>query len=101
MHHIDVDLDASTVVRFHVGEMVISVLWRCGQVWLLGIAPRTLAIWQVALLLSVLFHHSNVRLPIEIERQLNRFVATPRMHGIHHSIVRDENDSNWSSGLTL
>jgi sterol desaturase/sphingolipid hydroxylase (fatty acid hydroxylase superfamily) len=23
------------------------------------------------------------------------------MHGIHHSIVREETDSNWSSGLTV
>ena len=28
-------------------------------------------------------------------------MVTPRLHGIHHSIVRDEQDSNWSSGLTL
>jgi len=48
-----------------------------------------------------MFHHANVRLPIAAERRLNRFVVTPRMHGIHHSIVREETDSNWSSGLTL
>jgi sterol desaturase/sphingolipid hydroxylase (fatty acid hydroxylase superfamily) len=23
------------------------------------------------------------------------------LHGVHHSIVRDETDSTWSSGLTL
>jgi sterol desaturase/sphingolipid hydroxylase (fatty acid hydroxylase superfamily) len=101
VHHVDVDLDVSTAVRFHVGEMVISVLWRCGQIVLLGIAPRTLSIWQVATLLSVMFHHSNLRLPIHMERWLNRVIVTPRMHGIHHSIIRDETDSNWSSGLTL
>jgi hypothetical protein len=28
-------------------------------------------------------------------------IVTPRMHGIHHSIVREEQNSNWSSGLTL
>ena len=26
---------------------------------------------------------------------------TPRMHGIHHSIVERETNSNWSSGLTI
>ena len=27
--------------------------------------------------------------------------VTPRMHGIHHSIVREETNSNWSSGLSI
>jgi hypothetical protein len=27
--------------------------------------------------------------------------VTPRMHGIHHSVVRGETDSNWSSGLSV
>jgi sterol desaturase/sphingolipid hydroxylase (fatty acid hydroxylase superfamily) len=52
-------------------------------------------------MLSILFHHSNVRLPAGLEGGLSRFVVTPRMHGIHHSTVREETDSNWSSGLTL
>jgi sterol desaturase/sphingolipid hydroxylase (fatty acid hydroxylase superfamily) len=48
-----------------------------------------------------MFHHSNLRLPPEVERRLNAVVVTPRMHGIHHSAVKEETDSNWSSGLTL
>jgi sterol desaturase/sphingolipid hydroxylase (fatty acid hydroxylase superfamily) len=52
-------------------------------------------------LLSVLFHHSNVRLPISVEQKVVRIFVTPRMHGIHHSIVKEETNSNWSSGLTL
>lgn len=101
IHHIDLDLDASTALRFHAGEMAISVAWRAGQVILIGVSPLALSMWQTGLLLSILFHHSNVRLPIETERWLNRILVTPRMHGIHHSIVRAETDSNWSSGLTV
>jgi sterol desaturase/sphingolipid hydroxylase (fatty acid hydroxylase superfamily) len=48
-----------------------------------------------------MFHHSNVELPIGLERALNRLIVTPRMHGIHHSIVRDQTNSNWSSGLAV
>ena len=101
VHHIDLDLDASTALRFHFGELVASVPYRMAQVIILGIGPETLATWQRLLFLSVLFHHSGVRLPIGVERLINRLIVTPRMHGIHHSIVRAEMDSNWSSGLTL
>src|SRR5262249_16515083 len=31
----------------------------------------------------------------------SRIVVTPRMHGIHHSIVPEETNANWSSGLTV
>jgi sterol desaturase/sphingolipid hydroxylase (fatty acid hydroxylase superfamily) len=100
-HHVDLELDASTALRFHFSELVLSVPWRAGQIALIGVSPLSLSIWQTALMLSILFHHSNVRLPIEIEKWLNYLIVTPRMHGIHHSIIHTEEDSNWSSGLTI
>lgn len=101
VHHADLDMDASTALRFHFGELIISVPWRAGQIFLIGVSPLSFVIWQALLFAMILFHHSNVRLPIGIERRLNLLIVTPRMHGIHHSIVREETDSNWSSGLTL
>jgi sterol desaturase/sphingolipid hydroxylase (fatty acid hydroxylase superfamily) len=101
VHHIDLDLDASTAVRFHFGELTLSTPWRVAQVVVIGTSPLALSIWQTGLLMSILFHHSNVELPLVVERRLSRIVVTPRMHGIHHSVVRDETDSNWSSGFTL
>ncbi len=100
-HHADLDLDASTALRFHFGEMVLSVPWRAAQVLTLGVSPLSLSVWQTATLLEILFHHSNVELPVEVERWLSRLIVTPRMHGIHHSMVPEETASNWSSGLTL
>jgi sterol desaturase/sphingolipid hydroxylase (fatty acid hydroxylase superfamily) len=101
VHHVDLDLTASNALRFHVAEMVLSVPWRAAQIVLIGASPRALSLWQTGLLLSILFHHSNLRLPPALERRLVRFVVTPRMHGIHHSTVREETGSNWSSGLTI
>jgi len=101
IHHADLDLTASTAIRFHFGEMTISVIWRAGQILLIGVSPEALKTWQTLLFLSILFHHSNVRLPQEVENKLQKIIITPRLHGIHHSIVKDEMDSNWSSGLSL
>lgn len=100
-HHVDLDLTATTGIRFHFGELIISVLWRAAQVRAIGVSPLALSIWQTALLLSVMFHHSNAGMPVRVERWLSRVIVTPRMHGIHHSTVREEADSNWSSGLTV
>lgn len=101
VHHVDLDLDASTAIRFHFGELAQSVSWRAAQVAILGVTPLSLSVWQTMLLPFILFHHSNIRLSRQIETRLTRWIVTPRMHGIHHSTVREETDSNWSSGFTL
>lgn len=101
VHHIDLDLDASTALRFHFGELTISALWRAAQIVVIGVSPTSFAAWQLFLLPEILFHHSNVELPLWLERNLAKVIVTPRLHAIHHSSVRDETDSNWSSGLTL
>jgi len=100
VHHVDLDLDSSTALRFHFGELLQSVPWRAAQVALLGIRPCDLVLWQRLTLAEVMFHHANVRLPPRLEGILARVLVTPRVHGIHHSTVRGETESNWSSGLT-
>lgn len=101
VHHADLDLDASTAIRFHFGELIASVPWRAAQVLVIGVDARTLQTWQTLTLMSVLFHHSNARLPERVEHVLGYLLVTPRMHGIHHSRAVDEMDSNWSSGLSI
>lgn len=101
VHHADLELDVSTAARFHAGEFVASVPWRAAQIIVIGASPRAFTLWQRLTMLSVLFHHSNLRLPVAVEQRLATLVMTPRLHGIHHSIVPEEQDSNWSSGLTV
>jgi sterol desaturase/sphingolipid hydroxylase (fatty acid hydroxylase superfamily) len=100
-HHVDLDMDTSTAVRFHFAEIAASVPWRIGQIAVIGVSPLALSVWQTGTLMVVMFQHSNVRLPLAVERWVNWLIVTPRMHGIHHSIVGEEQNSNWSSGLTL
>jgi sterol desaturase/sphingolipid hydroxylase (fatty acid hydroxylase superfamily) len=101
VHHADLDMDASTALRFHFAELTVSVPWRAAQIVVIGVSPPALSAWQTFLFCSILFHHSNVRLPIGLERRLSRLVVTPRLHGIHHSMLEEEANSNWSSGLTM
>jgi sterol desaturase/sphingolipid hydroxylase (fatty acid hydroxylase superfamily) len=101
VHHVDLDLDASTGLRFHAGEIAASVQWRAAQIVTIGVTPRALTIWQSLTIASVLFHHSNAQLSDRAERLLSWIVATPRMHAIHHSIDPIQLQSNFSSGLAI
>lgn len=95
VHHIDPDLDVSTGFRFHFGEVLLSTGFRVVQVSLIGIPFTVFAAYELVFQANTLFHHSNLRLPIRIERLLNLILVTPRMHGIHHSQVRGETNSNY------
>jgi sterol desaturase/sphingolipid hydroxylase (fatty acid hydroxylase superfamily) len=100
VHHLDLDLDSTTGVRFHFGELALSAAFRAAQIVLLGVDRDTLALWQQMLVASVIFHHSNLELPIDVERQWRRVFVTPRMHGIHHSVRGAEMNTNFSSLLS-
>ena len=95
VHHIDPDLDVSTGFRFHFGEVAMSTAFRVAQVSLIGLSGWAFAVYEIAFHTNTLFHHSNLRLPIRFERLLNKVLVTPRMHGIHHSQVQRENNSNY------
>jgi sterol desaturase/sphingolipid hydroxylase (fatty acid hydroxylase superfamily) len=96
VHHIDPELDVSTAFRFHCGEVALSAGFRVVQVAAIGPPAWIFLIYEGVFQANTVFHHSNVRLPIQVERRLNWVLVTPRMHGIHHSQVRDETNSNYS-----
>jgi sterol desaturase/sphingolipid hydroxylase (fatty acid hydroxylase superfamily) len=85
----------STGFRFHFGEVLLSTMFSVVQIGATGIPLATFAAYELIFQANTLFHHSNVRLPIRVERFLNRVLVTPRMHGIHHSQVRHETNSNY------
>lgn len=96
VHHTDLDMDLSTAWRFHIGENIASVPYRGGAAALLGVPAPLVLFYEVIFEGCTAFHHSNLRLPFQVERWLCRIMVTPRMHGIHHSIVARETNSNFS-----
>jgi len=96
VHHVDPDMDVSTSFRFHFVETFYSTGFRLLQVGVAGIVPVTYLLYEVVFNLATMFHHSNVQLPITLERRLNKIIVTPRMHGLHHSAVGPETNSNYS-----
>ncbi len=101
VHHVDPDMDASTAIRFHPVDMLVSLPFRLVQVRLSGADPRSLAAWRHFFNASILFHHSNWRLPPGWDRRLSRVLTTPAMHGIHHSRIKTLRDSNYTSGISI
>ncbi|MGB3799117.1 MAG: sterol desaturase family protein [Lewinella sp.] len=95
VHHSDLDMDVTTGFRFHLGEQVFSILYRSGMIAIIGADPRLILEYEAVFEGCTAFHHSNLRLPKKVEEALSKVMITPRAHGIHHSIVEEEFNSNY------
>lgn len=97
VHHSDREMDATSGLRFHTGEIILSGAVRLAVLPLLGLTIQQLLVYETILLPIILFHHSNVRLPAGVDRSLRWLIVTPWMHWVHHSDYQPETDSNYSS----
>lgn len=97
MHHIDEQMDASTALRFHPGEIIISACLRLIVVPLIGMTILQLIIYETVMNAVIIFHHSNIALPERYDRWLRALIVTPNMHRVHHSELQFETDSNYST----
>jgi sterol desaturase/sphingolipid hydroxylase (fatty acid hydroxylase superfamily) len=95
MHHADLDLDVSSGGRFHPLEILLSIAIKFTVIVALGASPLAVLIFEVLLNASSMFNHSNVAIPQAVDRLLRLAVVTPDMHRVHHSVRRDETDSNF------
>jgi len=101
MHHSDAELGVCSGVRFHCVEIALSSVARLGVLPLLGLSVPQLLLYESIALPIILFHHSNLRVPGNLDRILRCVIVTPWMHWVHHSRKRIETDSNYSSLLSI
>ena len=101
VHHSDNDLDWSSALRNHPGEVLLSILFRCANVLLFGL--DTAAIFALYLSNTVidLFNHTRFALPAPVERALQWVIVTPQLHHIHHSSWQPETDSNYGGDFSI
>ena len=100
VHHADLDYDVTTGARFHTIEIILSMLIKLGTIMLLGPPVVAVVIFEVLLNATAMFNHSNIRLPLNIDRRLRWFLVTPDMHRVHHSTAADETNSNFGFNLS-
>ena len=99
MHHADTEFDVTTGLRFHPVEILLSMGIKIAVIAALGPPAAAVLVFEVLLNATSMFNHGNVRFPSGLERVLRWFVVTPEMHRVHHSIHRDETDSNFGFNL--
>ena len=97
LHHTDRQMDVTTANRFHLGEVSLSAIFRVPILVAIGCRLEELTLYELLLFAIVQFHHANIALPDWLDRVLRAVVVTPHMHKVHHSVVRTEQNANFSS----
>lgn len=101
VHHSDTAFDVSTGVRFHPLEIALSMAIKLALVVVLGPHPAAVVIFELLLSATSLFTHADFALPARFEPWVRRVIVTPSMHRIHHSVLREETDSNYGFNLSV
>ena len=101
VHHLDQFLDASSALRFHFGEVLLSALVRAGVIFAAAIPLANVVAFETILAFITMFHHSNLRLPMWLERPLSLLLVTPSIHWVHHHAQWGDTDSSYATVLSL
>jgi sterol desaturase/sphingolipid hydroxylase (fatty acid hydroxylase superfamily) len=100
VHHADLDFDATTGLRFHPLEILLSLGFKAVVAVVLGAVPWAVIAFEVILNASSVFNHGNVALPAHLDHWLRWMVVTPDMHRVHHSTRVAETNSNFGFSVS-
>lgn len=100
IHHTDLEFDATTAVRFHPLEIVISMFYKVVCIYLLGANSLAVVAFEIILNGAATFNHSNIYIPEALDKKLRWLIITPDMHRIHHSAIPRETDSNYGFSIS-
>lgn len=101
VHHLDENLDVSSALRFHFGEVALSSIARAVFIIALAIPLRSVVVFETIVTVAAIFHHSNIKLPERFELLLSKLVVTPSIHFVHHHALRSDTDSNYATVLSI
>lgn len=101
VHHTDREMDASSFIRFHPVEILLSSIFKLPVFLIVGPTLELVIAYEMLLNLSTIFHHSNLALPDKVDSLLRTVIVTPNMHRVHHSVKLREGNSNYSTTLSI
>ena len=101
VHHLDTHLDVTTSLRFHIGELIMSSIFKVILIFTIGIPISIFIFYEILLSASNQFHHSNIALPDKFNKVLEKVIVTPRYHANHHTVVRESREANYCSILVI
>lgn len=99
IHHNDPHMNVTTAFRTHIFELSITNVLKFILVVVAGIDAVSLVCVELITTIFIMFHHSNI--VFKYEHILSKLFISPALHRTHHSVERDEHDSNYGAVLSI
>jgi sterol desaturase/sphingolipid hydroxylase (fatty acid hydroxylase superfamily) len=97
VHHSDPTFTTSTGVRFHPGELLLSLPVRLTAVVLVGASATAVVVFEIVFTVANLVEHGDIDLPLPFERLMGRVFITPALHRRHHTKLGPDRDTNFGT----
>lgn len=95
IHHLDEKLDATTGLRIHFGEPLVALMFKLPVIYLLSMPVEIYVLYEITLTFIGIMHHSNIRIPLWLDRILCLIITMPSMHSVHHHAIPRDTNSNY------
>lgn len=97
IHHSDTKVDATTGTRHHPGDYITRELFALLAVLIFGIPFAFYAFYKIVTVFFSYASHSNIRLPLAVDRVLSYVFITPNIHKFHHHYELPWTDTNFGN----
>jgi sterol desaturase/sphingolipid hydroxylase (fatty acid hydroxylase superfamily) len=101
VHHSDTSFTVSTALRFHPGELLLSLPVRLAAIVVLGGPPEAVLAFEVLFTFANLIEHGDIGLPVRLEALLGRVLIIPALHRRHHARLVGDLNSNFGTILAV
>jgi len=95
VHHSDRSMNVSTAFRLSFIELLLTTAVKAVFIVATGVEAAVVAACEAVTTVFVLFHHTNMT--FRAERWLRKLIIVPSLHRVHHSVRRQEHDSNYGA----
>jgi sterol desaturase/sphingolipid hydroxylase (fatty acid hydroxylase superfamily) len=97
VHHSDTRFTVSTALRFHPGELVLSLPLRLTAVAILGAPALGVVVFEALFAVSNLIEHGDIDVPRWLEARLEKVLVTPALHRFHHTRAGLDRNHNFGT----
>jgi sterol desaturase/sphingolipid hydroxylase (fatty acid hydroxylase superfamily) len=97
VHHSDPAFTASTGVRFHPGELLLSLPLRLTAVVVVGVPVEAVLVFEIIFTIANLMEHGDIDFPHRFESLMARLCITPALHRRHHTKSGPDRDTNFGT----
>lgn len=97
IHHSDTEVDVTTGTRHHPGDYMFREIFALIAIVIGGIPFGVYMIYRILTVVFTYWSHSNLKMPLGMDKALSYIFITPNTHKFHHHYQLPWTDTNYGN----